>query len=269
MKSHKYTLITVFLSFVFTLGSMAGMNLILKARERQFLTESGRTVVEAPIRVWQEQRAEEDNEENTGKDRYTLSTRQIEEAIVNWGKSEKMIIHNPVTGQISMEEAIQAGNQWLTDMGMEDIGINQNADPYLTNAILCTSFPVDKELTGMPPELYYSFWEVQLSNPSFGAVLYVNAVNGMVMNAEIILYEDLPEKIPYEKLSRFVELSGLKAHGENPLKNTEGTKAILEIEDSYLWAEMDFQHSQVRYKENVSIVLRLTAGFPIIENAGT
>lgn len=51
-KSYKYTILTLSLVLIFAFGSMAGMNLIIRAKERQFLTESGRTEVELPVREW-------------------------------------------------------------------------------------------------------------------------------------------------------------------------------------------------------------------------
>ena len=53
-KTAKYTALTLFLAVVFSFGSMAGMDYILLTRERQLLTESGRAVVETPVRAWQE-----------------------------------------------------------------------------------------------------------------------------------------------------------------------------------------------------------------------
>ena len=50
-KSYKYTILTLFLALVFAFGSMAGMNLILRAKERQLLTERGRAIVEAPVQI--------------------------------------------------------------------------------------------------------------------------------------------------------------------------------------------------------------------------
>ena len=61
-KTYKYTILTLFLAVAFVFGSMEVMNLILRAREKQFLSESGRVVVEAPVRAWQKQNIDEDGE---------------------------------------------------------------------------------------------------------------------------------------------------------------------------------------------------------------
>lgn len=241
-KTYKYTLLTLFLSVVFVVGSMEGMNFILQVRERQFLSGNGRIVVEAPVRAWQEQAGgmEGENGENS-QERYVLTVEQMEEVISSWDESTT-VIHDPVNGQISMEEAMRAGKEWLAEMGMVE-----NVDAG-THSMYATLSIMQKRSWEMQLEPYYSFWFVQYSSQSIIAYLYINAVTGRVWNADITLYEDLPEKVPYEKLSLFAELSGLPLSGsEVVFKNQEGTQAVLMAEGSPLCAEMEFYRSQTEY----------------------
>lgn len=241
-KTYKYTLLTLFLAVVFVVGSMEGMNFILQVRERQFLSENGRIVVEAPVRAWQEQAGgmEGENGENS-QERYVLTVEQMEEVISSWDESTT-VIHDPVNGQISMEEAMRAGKEWLAEMGMAE---NVDAGAHSMYATLSIMQKGSGEIQLEP---YYSFWFVQYSSQSIIAYLYINAVTGRVWNAEITLYEALPEKVPYEKLSLFAELSGLPLSGsEVVFKNQEGTQAVLMAEGSPLCAEMEFYRSQTEY----------------------
>lgn len=94
------------------------------------------------------------------------------------------------------------------------------------------------------------------------AVLYLNAVTGEVYQADMTLYEGFSEKMPYEKLECFVELSGLRTSDADMVRNQEGTQAILKIDDSRMYAEMAFRHSEAGYpdtasKENVIINLKI------------
>lgn len=275
-KTCKYTMLTLFLAVTFVFGSMEVMNLILKERERQFLSESGRVVVEAPIRAWQEQNTDEDegSSEYFNNQRYTLSNGQIEDVINCWNERIAVTVHNPVNGQISMEEAVKVGEEWLAEMGMEESEQERDAGSYFRNAML----GVAKQNTSGEVQLesYYSFWIVNFSNQSMNAILYLNAVTGKVWGAEITLYEDLPEEIPYEKLRYFAELSGLQESDANIAVNQEGTQAIMPIDNSKIYAEMEFRHSQIGYPytsygdglldyneeslytENVIIVFKLT-----------
>ncbi len=242
-KSYKYTILTLFLALVFAFGSMAGMNLILRAKERQLLTERGRAIVEVPVRSWQGQDdgIEGGNGENS-QEGYVLTVEQMEDVISGW--DERMtVIHPPVDGQISMEEAMKAGEEWLTEMGMVE---NMDAEAYSMYARL--SVAVQKQSVEAQLEPYYSFWFVRCSGQSMMAFLYINAVTGKVWSADITLYEDFPEEIPYEKLSLFAELSGLQmSDADIVFKNQEGTQAVLMAEDSPLCAEMEFRHSQTGY----------------------
>ena len=124
-KSYKYTILTLFLALVFAFGSMAGMNLILRAKERQLLTERGRAIVEAPVRSWQGQESGEDGEtdEESGSIGYALTTGQVEEILSCWNNRTGVTVHNPVSGQISMEEAIKEGKKWLVEMEIGENGL--------------------------------------------------------------------------------------------------------------------------------------------------
>ena len=271
-KSYKYTILTLFLAVVFVLGSMGGMNLILQTRERQFLSESGRVVVEAPVRTWQEQDSgiEGVNGENS-QEGYVLTAEQMEEVISSWDES-MAVIHSPVNGQISMEEAMRAGEEWLVQMGMIE---NVDVETHSMYASLSTA--VRKESAGSQLEPYCSFWYVRYSSQYMMAFLRINAVTGKIWNADITFYKDLPEEAPYEKLSLFAELSGLQiSDADVVLKNEDGTQAVLMAEDSPLCAEMKFHYSQTGYpytgyggeglpgydggtldRENVSIIFKL------------
>ena len=176
------------------------------------------------------------------QERYVLTVEQMEDVISGW--DERMaVIHPPVDGQISMEEAMKAGEEWLTEMGMVE---NMDAEAYSMYARL--SVAVQKQSVEAQLEPYYSFWFVRCSGQSMMAFLYINAVTGKVWSADITLYEDFLEEIPYEKLNLFAELSGLQmSDADIVFKNQEGTQAVLMAEGSPLCAEMEFRHSQTGY----------------------
>ena len=129
-KAVKYTFLMLFLAFCFIFGSMAGMNGILQLRETQLLTESGRAVVESPVRAWSGWKENEESV-NTYHDKFMLTEEQIADVIECWNSRETELIHNPVQGQISMEEAIQVGENWIAEMGVSK-GNEQGTDmlPY-------------------------------------------------------------------------------------------------------------------------------------------
>ena len=211
------------LALAISFGSMAGMDLILKAREGQLLAESGEAAWEQPVVGRQ------------GKEGQILTTGQVEAVVSYWERRRALTIHNPVKGQISMEESIKAGNKWLAEMGMDGKrGKEEAVHAMLETAIL-------EEGTEESLEPYYSLWNVQISSGSMQAVLYINAVTGQVWDARIVFTEILPEKEPYGKLRRFVELSGLEASGaEKSWRYGDWMVTRLEIDGSGMYATMNW-----------------------------
>lgn len=278
-KTYKYTVLTVVMAIVFSFGSMAGMNLILKARERQLLTKSGRSVVEVPVQT----NVGQEKDQNFNKDRGTLTIDQIEQVVSLWDGPDEVVVHNPANGQISMGEAIRAGKEWLIKMGMEvERKDNDEVHQYATlSTAVRESSEEEDDNEDVQTAPYNSFWRVQFYSSSLEAFLYVNAVTGQVWSADIILYDDFPKEIPSKKLRDFVELCGLKVSGseseEELWQPSYSWMERVEIENSKLIAEMQFMRSQtgypgsgygkegllnfrskILYKENVNIVFKLS-----------
>ena len=278
-KTYKYTVLTVFLAIVFSFGSMAGMNLILRARERQILTKNGRSVVETPV----QKKAEQEKDKEFDKNKDTLTIDQIEQVVSLWDGPDEVVVHNPANGQISMGEAIRAGQEWLIKMGMEvERKDNDEVHQYATlSTAVRKSSEGEDDNEDVQTAPYNSFWRVQFYSSSLEAYLYVNAATGQVWSADIILYDDFPKEIPSKKLRDFVELCGLKVSGseseEELWQPSYSWMERVEIENSKLIAEMQFMRSQtgypgsgygkegllnfrskILYKENVNIVFKLS-----------
>jgi hypothetical protein len=245
-KTYKYTILTIFAALVFSFGIMAGMKLILQTGEKKILTEKGKAVVEMPVREWQGQKTDTEGKSKGISDKRILTTEQIEEVISHWNGCVAMAVHNPVNGQISMEEAIKGGEEWIAKMGFGRDG----QEKEVRSVYAALGIASQEESTAVQLEPYYSFWKVEFSSHSMQAILYVNAITGKVWGADITLYESFPEEMPYEKLRSFAELSGLEFSDYNVAKNQEETQVILGIDGSHLYAKMEFQHLQSGYLNN-------------------
>ena len=240
-KSYQYTLITLLLAAVFVIGSMAGMDFILRVREKKILSASGTAAMVSPVRAWQQWEAQVagETEKQAGSDGYVLNFRQIEEVIRSRTNYDEEVIHEPVGGQISIEKAIEAGKKWIAEMAVEERnGRKLDEEIYFVNAIL--GIRKHKEASNAQMEPYYSFWTVRVSSESMGIVLYINAITGKVWNAEISLYDTMLDEVPYENLSCFSELAGFKVSDEPSVEMKDGRKrANLAIEDSLLYTQME------------------------------
>lgn len=254
---HKWTLLCFLFAAFFVLGSMAGMDFILQKRENRLLQESGSEETEPPVAVWREPQADEAGRPDVSFEEKArqLTVEQMEEVINYRDSATDEVLHDPVSGQISMEEAIACGEQWLVEMGFleEEHTGSKNAGSGQTGItagenngqILCrrASLGIKKERRNsqVPMEPYYSFWTVRFSGGTVNAVLSVNAVTGSVWDAEITLYNDMTRKFSWETLDLFTKLAGVQAEFENYVDiNKTNTGATLAVKDSYLRAQVEY-----------------------------
>ncbi|MCI9446703.1 MAG: hypothetical protein HFH36_04785 [Lachnospiraceae bacterium] len=206
-KSHKYTFLTLLLASVFIFGSMAGMNLILRVREGQLLTERGSALAETPVRAWGDlEDGEEAVSDKRHQETYTLTVEQMEEVIGHWNSREGDIIHEPVTGQISMAEAIENSKEWLLKMNF----VETKSDNDLADSVNATlSIGKKRETLNTKLEPYYSFWTVRYANRDMEAELLLNAVTGKVWGAKITIYENRTGDFSSKDAMSFWDMAGL------------------------------------------------------------
>lgn len=235
-KTHKYGTFTLLLAVIFAFGSIKGMHYVLQVREKELLTEQGKANVESPVRAWSDGKGIE--EDSTSQEQYILTEEQMAEAIRSWNNRETEMVHESVEGQISMEDAVEVGEKWLTEMGIEERNEQEiQIEAYSINAMLGVG--KRKSDPGNQLEPYYSFWTIQFANQDMNTVVYVNAVTGKVWRAEVRLYDEMPEKFPYEKLRLFVEMAtSLSVNTNSVIIDDEKSQAFLEIKDSMLYGQM-------------------------------
>ena len=253
IRKYKYTFISLMFAVLFIFGSMAAMNYILRIRETQLLTESGRAEVESPVREWEGWGIGDENvvSGDTDGERYVLTTNQVEEAVKRWNNRTAVTLHDPVAGQISMEEAIENGERWLIEM---EIGEEKDATSFSISAELGVGG--QKQDAGERLEAYFSFWTVTYSNQSMSAILYLNAVTGKVWGAEITLYEGLPKKLQDDRLQLFVEMAGLQvADGTSVVIDSGQTRTEMAIKESRLYAQEHSYSMSIGYENSYELTI--------------
>ena len=244
-RTSKYTLLSLLFAAVFVFGSMAGTDLILQMWEKRRLEESGTVTMESPVLAWQ---SAETGEEYDGQDGeplvrdkeedLTLTEKEIEQVIRYRKNCEGELLHDPVKGQITMEQAFAAGENWLVEMGFWDHS-RTHAEPLLHRASLGTK--TAKEGLHMPIEPYYSFWTVRFSSTDMYVSLSVNAMTGRVWDAKITLYdiENVNNDKSLDKLERFIRLAGIEAPVEQYVEISDsGSWVSMAVKESPLYAQM-------------------------------
>lgn len=244
-RASKYTLLSLLFAAVFVFGSMAGTDLILQMWEKRRLEESGTVTMESPVLAWQ---SAETGEEYDGQDGeplvrdkeedLTLTEKEIEQVIRYRKNCEGELLHDPVKGQITMEQAFAAGENWLVEMGFWDHS-RTHSEPLLHRASLGTK--TAKEGLHMPIEPYYSFWTVRFSSTDMYVSLSVNAMTGRVWDAKITLYdiENVNNDKSLDKLERFIRLAGIEAPVEQYVEISDsGSWVSMAVKESPLYAQM-------------------------------
>lgn len=244
-RASKYTLLSLLFAAVFVFGSMAGTDFILQMWEKRRLEESGTVTMESPVLAWQ---SAETGEEYDGQDGealvrdkeedLTLTEKEIEQVIRYRKNCEGELLHDPVKGQITMEQAFAAGENWLVEMGFWDHS-RTHSEPLLHRASLGTK--TAKEGLHMPIEPYYSFWTVRFSSTDMYVSLSVNAMTGRVWDAKITLYdiENVNNDKSLDKLERFIRLAGIEAPVEQYVEISDsGSWVSMAVKESPLYAQM-------------------------------
>ena len=273
---YQYALLCFSLAALFVFGSMAGMNFILQKRESRLLQERGTEEVESPVAVWQEPQATgakeqgEDSEDTLQQ----LTVEQMEAVISYRANATDEVLHDPVSGQISMEEAFACGERWLVEMGfLEEEGselkraqkgegaddgkegiVSEDDDSRTLSRRASLGIRKYRKVSSVPMEPYYSFWTVKFSGENVYAVLSINAVTGRVWDAEITLYDEMTQKFSWETLELFTELAGIQADAEDYVEtmNDVNAGAVLTVRDSDLQAQMKYYDTAVSVAGNRS-----------------
>ena len=244
-RTSKYTLLSLLFAAVFVFGSMAGTDFILQMWEKRRLQESGTVTMESPVLAWQSAETEEEYVKQDGgpfdrdkEEDLTLTEKEIEQVIRYRKNCEGELLHDPVKGQITMEQAFAAGENWLVEMGFWDHS-RTHAEPLLHRASLGTK--TAKEGLHMPIEPYYSFWTVRFSSTDMYVSLSVNAMTGRVWDAKITLYdiENANNDKSLDKLERFIRLAGIEAPVEQYVEISDsGSWISMAVKESPLYAQM-------------------------------
>ena len=244
-RTSKYTLLSLLFAAVFVFGSMAGTDLILQMWEKRRLEESGTVTMESPVLAWQSAETEEEYVKQDGgpfdrdkEEDLTLTEKEIEQVIRYRKNCEGELLHDPVKGQITMEQAFAAGENWLVEMGFWDHS-RTHSEPLLHRASLGTK--TAKEGLHMPIEPYYSFWTVRFSSTDMYVSLSVNAMTGRVWDAKITLYdiENVNNDKSLDKLERFIRLAGIEAPVEQYVEISDsGSWISMAVKESPLYAQM-------------------------------
>lgn len=186
-KIHWNTIVMILFSVVIVVVSILGKDLLLQQTEGKLLNRKGEISMEAPVAGWQlETEAEPEVSDGNTNRNSQLTIDQVQGALNNWYSRQYEIIHDPVEGQLSIEEAIKNATDWMSVMRGKLQIAEEEKTVYSVNAVLKVGV---REMDQKEPlQAYHSFWTVRLAGKHIAANLLVNAVTGEVWAAELVLY---------------------------------------------------------------------------------
>ena len=116
-----------------------------------------------------------------------------------WEMGGPEVLHEPLPGQIDMEQAIQIGRDWITALVENSIlpaNLSEDNFGYI-KAVLCT--PDSNESL---EQAFLSCWKVVYMKEDIKIDLKIHALSGQVWNAEISMQESkmLPETLSEKEM---------------------------------------------------------------------
>lgn len=178
-KGKLYTVILFILSLTVVFGGwFAARELLIRGQE-EFLDKSGQVSLRssgAAFLAEQDDAGEEEVEEA-----YEETIREI---LTVWENAGSELPHEPKDGQIEMEQAIEAGKAWITDLAQQRMIPEELAGCEFdkTSAKLCA-----REAQGYVDESMLSYWSVQYIKRDITISLIIHAVYGEVWRADITM----------------------------------------------------------------------------------
>lgn len=184
MSKSRISMFLVFcLSFAVVFGGWFFTKEMLDRKEAEILAGRGRMMLDIP---------ESDNRKDRNAVQETFEGEALSEDVMAeilkvWEAGGRELLHEPLAGQMDMEQAVKAGRGWIGSLAENNILPSCLAEGLFdsTSAVLCT---LDGETT--LGESLISYWRVIYMKGGVKIILTIHAVSGQVWDADISMRED-------------------------------------------------------------------------------
>lgn len=188
-KSRIYTTAMFLLAVCIIFGGWFMTARLLRVREEKFLDSTGRIEVQsAETALFSDSGQNTQTEEKEGHEEFcgrtmTEYTRALVLAIWEYGGNE--VPHEPLYGQMDMEQAIDAGKKWIENMAVQGVFTDElQEDEYDT--VKASLFTLDTPLIISDLDRsMYSYWKVQFIRNDVTVELTIHADSGEIWEAGI------------------------------------------------------------------------------------
>lgn len=240
LKQFILTTLGILLSFVIAIGGWVSANRLMDMRADNLMSVAGVSPILMPLQLPQTD-IPHDPEQYQDPTFYAaprfLPEQNIISVLHNHAAPGREIPHDPGPGQITMQEAIEIGREWLG-------GLEQHI--YFHPSLLNFHDPPSAFLIQniqrlnegfLPPE--YSFWNVTFSSMFMTATLLINAVEGRVWRTDLTL-SPRARAIPLQDFQRSVviieEYTEFRARWESVVYFETTINNAMNILDDFVYA---------------------------------
>ncbi|MDE6387716.1 MAG: hypothetical protein K2L82_07935 [Lachnospiraceae bacterium] len=161
---------------------------LLVKHEVNFLDSTGRIEVRSEeIKLFAENEQENTGEQLTQQEEFyghEMNAYTRAKVLSVWDYGGKELPHEPMTGQMNMEQAIDAGKKWVETMAASGFFTDklQGCEFDATKATLCT-IDTPRRYTDME-EMLYSYWKLWFVKDGVSVELMLHAASGEVWKAK-------------------------------------------------------------------------------------
>lgn len=177
-----YTLLIFIVSFAVVFGGWFFTKEMLNRQKATILAQKGQiSVAVAEVEV------SEDIPLSGEFEGTFLTEHEIAQVLTIWNSGGRDYLHEPMTGQMNMEQAINAGREWIDKLAGYNIipGYLSECNFDDTNAVLSS---MDSSLS--LEESYISYWKVSFIKEDVEIELTIHALSGQVWDSKISMNEE-------------------------------------------------------------------------------
>jgi hypothetical protein len=121
--------------------------------------------------------------DDTSSERPLFSEVEIARILLNWETDGEGQLHEPIEGQLGMEQAIDRGKDGLAYFYEQGVIPEELLAYEKTSAYLCQKRPGDGGSQALSP--YYSYWMLSFTGENGYIMLTLNAVTGQIWKLEL------------------------------------------------------------------------------------
>lgn len=271
-------------ALLFVLGNRLIAEILFENMEEKILSDMGSLRIETAsdtqiISDMDSDSWSEPTDSTSKREQTVLTEEQIANVLKSLEYSSSEVLHEPLDGQISMEQAIEQGKSWLWEMlqngslpdSLYNVWKNDGEKMLMDSAVavLFTSYAdyTDTEII----EPYCSVWKITFSCYYGTIELLLNAVTGQVWRADMTFVIDKGEEGPFleeKDLEKFVQLAGM--HGYGFMDRSEAGPDCFETGNGYGWVEdMGLIYAEGSCVEEEDTNVQSYFYIPYMENALT